>query len=125
MVYKVIRGAAGHYNVTDSLPLTRVRLLKGAGCALHMWCLQNCMRIKLSTQAAETRVCLVTCCTGKAGDVADATPAAGQAANWQLPRGLIHYHNTPGHAPGHVRCLPHVTLLSLPRNIGGAGLKFA
>ena len=30
MVYKVVRGAFGHYNVTDSLPLTRVRLLKGA-----------------------------------------------------------------------------------------------
>ena len=30
MVYKVARGAFGHYNVTDSLPLTRVRLLRGA-----------------------------------------------------------------------------------------------
>ena len=51
----------------------------------------------------------MACCTGVTGDVADATPAAGQAANWQLPKGLIHFFKTPGHAPGHVRCLLHVT----------------
>ena len=38
MVYKLVRGAVGHFNVTDSLPMARVRLLRGAGVYVLRLC---------------------------------------------------------------------------------------
>lgn len=40
---------------------------------------------------------------GETGDISDAKGASGQKATWAIPKGIISFYHSPGHAPGHVR----------------------
>ncbi len=51
--------------------------------------------------------------SGESGDLSDAKGPSGQKPAWAIPKGVVSFHHSPGHAPGHVRLI-HTSLPALP-----------